>query len=344
MPHLSVIIPIYNAEAHLEALVATLREQRVLGPEATIEAEVLLVDDGSTDASLAMLDRIASEYPAAVVLHSHHGGPAGARNVGLDAARGRYVYFMDQDDYIVPGTLECMMAVLASAGADTVHFAYAQPTVEQVDEWRAKSIGTPVWEGPMTGVEFLKADKLRWNTGLWNNIYSMDVIRRHAIRFSSEVKSFYEDAIFNYLYYLRAGRVVCTESVGYLWVQNLSSESRSTERSHMAKRLSQGSALALFYFDMYHRYSAEEGHDRELASVFLTSARWFCYAFWHDMLRIKGLPRRTALEMLEAQEAAGLMPMKGPVPVMGKGFMCREDWHVIARPWLLRLFIKLRLS
>ena len=56
MTDLSVIIPIYNAEAHLEALVATLREQRVLGPEATINAEVLLVDDGSNDASPAMLD------------------------------------------------------------------------------------------------------------------------------------------------------------------------------------------------------------------------------------------------------------------------------------------------
>ena len=82
MKDLSVIIPIYNAEAHLEALVATLVEQRVLGPEATIDAEVLLVDDGSTDASARMIARIVSEYPAVVALRGNHGGPAGARPAG----------------------------------------------------------------------------------------------------------------------------------------------------------------------------------------------------------------------------------------------------------------------
>ncbi len=348
MTDLSVIIPIYNAEAHLEALVATLREQRVLGPEATINAEVLLVDDGSNDASPAMLDRIAHEHPAVVVLQSRHGGPAEARNAGLAAASGKYVYFMDQDDYIVPGTLECMMAVLASAGADTVHFAYAQPTVEQVDEWRAKSIGTPVWEGPTTGVEFLKADKLRLNTGLWNNIYSMDVIRRHAIRFSSEVKSFYEDAVFNYLYYLRAGRVVCTDSVGYLWVQNLSSESRSTELGHMAERQSQGSALALFYFDMYRRYLAEDGHDSGLVEKFLSNARWHCYAFWNDMLRMRGLTRAEALEALREQSARGLMPIAGTYPYyMNRPYKLsigtRMAWTMISHTSLLRLLIYFRL-
>ena len=347
MTDLSVIIPIYNAEAHLEALVATLREQRVLGPEATINAEVLLVDDGSNDASPAMLDRIAHEHPAVVVLQSRHGGPAEARNAGLAAASGKYVYLMDQDDYIVPGTLVRMLGVLAEHDADAVQFRYKPVRPCEVEEWRGRECADAV-EGVMTGVEFLVGDRLRWNMGLWNKLYSLDVIRRHGIAFDKAVCSYHEDDVFNYRYFLHSRRVACVDSVGYLWIQYPMSLSNNQSYAHKVRRQSEGRHLAAFFRDLHASYKAEECSDATLAHWFYDNYRWNMLAYWGFVLRMKCLSRRDAMRLVGEQSRDGLLPVAGGFPRMGKGYpqgmSHRLMWAVVRRPMLLRMALWLRLS
>lgn len=200
----------------------------------------------------------------------------------------------------------------------------------------------------MSGVEFLKAGKLFMNTGLWNKLYSLDVIRRYGIAFDTSVCSYHEDDVFNERYFLRSRRVACVDSVGYLWIQYPTSLSNNRSYAHKVRRQSEGSALALFYFDMYRNYSSEAEHDNELAEKYLSNARWHCYAFWNDMLKMRGLTRTEALGALREQSARGLMPIAGAYPYyMNRPYKLsigtRMAWTMISHTSLLRLLIYFRL-
>ena len=95
-PLISVIIPVYKAEGYLERCVGSIRNQKYRN------LEIILVDDGSPDESGAMCDRFAQEDSRIRVLHEKNGGPASARNAGLNAMTGEYVAFVDSDDDIIP--------------------------------------------------------------------------------------------------------------------------------------------------------------------------------------------------------------------------------------------------
>ncbi|MFE6821532.1 glycosyltransferase family 2 protein [Streptomyces sp. NPDC057690] len=113
----SVIVPVYNPGPYIEDCLASLLRQS-LPPD---EYEVIFVDDGSTDATPALLDAAAAEDPRIRVVHQENSGWAGKpRNVGIDLSRGEYVMFVDNDDHLGDEALERMYAYGVANDADVV--------------------------------------------------------------------------------------------------------------------------------------------------------------------------------------------------------------------------------
>ncbi|MFE7932761.1 glycosyltransferase family 2 protein [Streptomyces sp. NPDC057456] len=113
----SVIVPVYNPGPYIEDCLASLLRQS-LPPD---EYEVIFVDDGSTDATPALLDAAAAEDPRIRVVHQENSGWAGRpRNVGIDASRGEYVMFVDNDDHLGDEALERMYDYGVAHDADVV--------------------------------------------------------------------------------------------------------------------------------------------------------------------------------------------------------------------------------
>ena len=112
----SVVIPVYNTEAYLEECLESILAQTQTG------IEVILVDDGSTDGSVAIIDRYARTYPFIRKVQQEHEFQGTARNRGLALARGQYVYFMDSDDRIDPRLFETCYEVCEAQGLDFVTF------------------------------------------------------------------------------------------------------------------------------------------------------------------------------------------------------------------------------
>ena len=103
MPNVSVIVPVYNAEGFLRECIDSILTQTYK------DFELILVDDGSPDNSGAICDEYAQKDLRVCVIHKENGGVSSARNVGLEAARGEWVYFVDSDDRIEPYSLEHMI-------------------------------------------------------------------------------------------------------------------------------------------------------------------------------------------------------------------------------------------
>ena len=93
-PEISIIIPVYNVEKYLDECLNSAANQ-------TFEnIEIICVNDGSTDGSLEILESHASKDKRIRIISQENKGVSSARNEGLDAARGKYIYFMDSDDYM----------------------------------------------------------------------------------------------------------------------------------------------------------------------------------------------------------------------------------------------------
>jgi glycosyltransferase involved in cell wall biosynthesis len=113
----SVIVPVYNPGIYIEDCISSLQRQS-LPPD---EFEVIFVDDGSTDETPARLDALAAEDPRMKVIHQENSGWSGKpRNVGIEASRGEFVMFVDNDDYLGDEALERMYDYGVANGADVV--------------------------------------------------------------------------------------------------------------------------------------------------------------------------------------------------------------------------------
>ena len=114
---ISVVVPVYNPGSHIEACIESIVGQS-LAPD---EFEAIFVDDGSTDASPVRLDRLAETNPNVRVIHQPNSGwPGKPRNVGIEAARGRYVYFVDHDDVLGREALQRLYEFAERNGSDIV--------------------------------------------------------------------------------------------------------------------------------------------------------------------------------------------------------------------------------
>ena len=116
MYEISIVIPVYNVEKYLARCLDS-----VYGQETEIPYEVVIVDDGATDGSGAICDAYAAEHPQiTVVIHQENAGLGGARNTGIHAAQGKYIFFVDSDDTIRPDAVEKLCDATRRHNADMV--------------------------------------------------------------------------------------------------------------------------------------------------------------------------------------------------------------------------------
>lgn len=115
---LSIIVPIYNAELYLNECVITIRKQKYEN------VEIILVDDGSTDNSLRICEQHALEDKRIKVIHQENRGRIKARNAGIEVANGKYIGFLDSDDWIDDNMYTVLMQIAEETDADMVTSGY----------------------------------------------------------------------------------------------------------------------------------------------------------------------------------------------------------------------------
>lgn len=184
MPTISVIVPVFNVEKYLCCCVDSILAQTFT------DIEVLLVDDGSTDASGTICDAYAQQDSRVRVFHKENGGASSARNLGLDEATGKWVLFVDSDDMVAPQICERLLAH-AAEGCQPLSMWYTWKN----DEKRISSLGVEKGCHPIDRCLEIRA------YGPWARLYERRLVESAGLRFI-EGFPFAEDTIFNYEYYL----------------------------------------------------------------------------------------------------------------------------------------------
>lgn len=114
MELISVIVPVYNVESYVAECIESIQNQTYMN------LEIILVNDGSTDASGDICDKYAAYDERIQVIHKENAGVSAARNTGIEAANGDYIGFVDSDDYIAPTMYEDMLKLMAEHDLDII--------------------------------------------------------------------------------------------------------------------------------------------------------------------------------------------------------------------------------
>ena len=189
----SVIVPIYNAENFLENILIDISGQTYK------KLEIILINDGSTDNSEAIIQKFAQNDNRIQVINISNGGPANARNTGIDVAQGEYIRFLDADNRIPKNSIEEMVKAYSySKDIDLVIGNYI--TIPEKNLLTGENIKT----GLVRHEEFLNifVENIRsFYIGVpWNKLYKRNIIEQYHIRFDKNIM-WCEDFLFNIEYY-----------------------------------------------------------------------------------------------------------------------------------------------
>lgn len=235
---LSVVIPVHNVERYLDACLASVAAQRF------DDFDVVVVDDGSTDASRAIADRFARHDRRFTVVHQRHRGLAAARNTGLEHTAGRYLAFVDSDDLLPDRAFATLVGSLEESGSDI-----ACGGVQRFD--RNGSWSSPLHDGvfdePATGTHISRRTALIKDRTVWNKVYRRAFWNGHGFRFPHHP---HEDAPVTVPAHVLARAVDVVTGPVYLWRQRDDGPLSTTQRLHdpanLEGRMKQVTAVAGF--------------------------------------------------------------------------------------------------
>lgn len=213
---LSIVVPVYNTEKYLTDCLESIYRQNIS------DFEVICVDDGSTDNSLDILSDFAEKKDNMSIIRQNHSGVSAARNKGLNAARGEYVYFIDSDDYLDDNYLNTIMNICSKNRLDLICFSYNNFSDDEKyskvtsrimgDKSRSVTDNNKIITGKELLCSLVFANE--WYNSSCIYITRRSVIDDQGIRFHDELICS-EDFPFSVKVHLAAKHAMCVSSVGY---------------------------------------------------------------------------------------------------------------------------------
>ena len=212
---ISIIVPVYNKEKYLKRCLESILNQTYQN------LEIILVDDGSTDASPAIAGAFAEKDSRIVYIRQENSGVSAARNTGINAATGEFIGFIDSDDFIEPEMYEKLMApFVEQEGIDLTVCGYFNKKAFTASEDTRCS-------GEEALIQMFDLRKtLHFKPYNWNKLFRASIIKEHNILFDTAVP-YNEDAKFNFDYFLHIRDAYIINYCGYHYVVNSGSVSRN---------------------------------------------------------------------------------------------------------------------
>lgn len=218
---ISVIIPIYNVEPYVERCLRNVMDQTYRGT-----VECIIVDDCGTDSSMEVVKIAVAKYNGPISFkilhHKYNRGLSAARNTGMDAATGDYLFFLDSDDEISADCMEVLAAPLKEEQYDLVVGNMRTIGDESMHDYLKLKIEDGV---VLRGKEIESNYRVKWNMMANNKLYRTDFIRQQGLQFKEGLV--HEDELwslqvaclarslravnqFTYMYYVREGSIMHT--------------------------------------------------------------------------------------------------------------------------------------
>lgn len=283
---LSIVVPIFNAELYLEECLHSVFAQDL----PASDYEVVCVDDGSTDKSGEILRVFSEKCPNLRVITQENSGVATARNAGLAAAQGDYIWFVDADDLIQTNILEKLRGIIDTEDCDQLvvgGFQFDQVlTSQQMALSRQGNLPDNV-PGPGAVV--------------WRSLIRRSFLAAHGVNFRHPALTHGEDGQFMFELSLEHPRVLTIRDTVYFYRIRPGSAETADSAQAREKKLRSHIAVAGIMLDYYRQNPEDTGTANRLMSV-----------LWNCLYGVTRLPLRDARHVTAALHRRGLFPFRRP--------------------------------
>lgn len=259
---LSIIIPLYNCSPVITRCLASIDYP---------EAEIIVVDDGSTDDSAKIVRDYSHKHKNVRLIQKKNGGVSSARNTGIESAKGKYIMFIDADDYLVPGGINRVIQLAEQNDADVVTYRIISVSNEAPID--SSSIeGVPMNTMTVTG----KGNPLfRYDVPdfhVVDALFKLSTIIENGIRFSSQL-SLREDDVFCGMLFCHTNTIIVTDLPLYRYVRSSYFSATHSKSINTQRKLVTSSYLAMKIRGEY----VQEHFPEAMPWERLKYMRWVCH-------------------------------------------------------------------
>lgn len=220
MPKVSIIIPVYNSEKYVGDVIKSILNQTYK------DFELILINDGSSDKSGEICEKYADTDQRIKVIHQCNQGLCAARNKGIDEAVGKYICFVDNDDYCYPDYIKDNIELALNYDADVVRFDRLRIQTFENSEKVIKDVtGTKGIVDEKNPVKVMRGEEILENYvaikragalyGIWNAMFKREFLETNQLRFCTDIKYGGEDGLLNLQAVQRANCYVFNKGIYY---------------------------------------------------------------------------------------------------------------------------------
>lgn len=251
---ISIIMPVYGVEDYVGKAIESIQAQTL------IDWEFFCVDDGTKDRSGEICDEYAAKDPRIIVIHKENGGAPSARNMAIDRAKGKYMYFMDSDDWAEPTMLEDMYNLAEKNNSQLVVSGYYIDTYyNDTEKFVQKQFCDDVVFA--TQQEFRKNAHKLFDKNLlytpWNKLYLSSYILENKLYFP---QTFWDDFPFNLSVVRDLERVAVTSKKYYHFIRKRTESETAKYRADMFDKREEEHSWML---DLYEHWELDTPETRE---------------------------------------------------------------------------------
>lgn len=229
-PTITIVIPVYNDQRFLPRCLDSILQQTFISFEA------ILINDGSTDNSLDILEEYAKNDPRIKVYSQNNQGPGVARNYGISLARGEYIGFVDSDDFIEPQMLEFMYKHLIETNSDIVVCQFKK--IADAGEIYQSQVAIENFQNLISGSLY---------SMVWNKLFRKKLFDTHQIHFPTDIV--YEDVGVLFKLYFYASKIEVISDTLYFWYERLNSRTETISIKHLESMFFVFKEIERFLYD-----------------------------------------------------------------------------------------------
>lgn len=319
---LSIIVPVYNVEKFLERCITSLLQQDL----SKNDYEIVLVNDGSTDNSLSIAEGLAAKHDNIIIISQHNKGLAAARNTGIRNTSGKYIMFVDSDDYLMPNVLASMVATATTQGLDILE---ARMKLMKADGSFSESLIQSFSPDIVYTGEYALLHDVNI-ASVCGMLYSSHFLETNNLWFTEGMT--HEDVDFNTRCYPLATKIIFSDIISYVYFWNDSSLNRSVDINKVRKAIIDDITIAANTI----RYTELFRYNERITTLYYKRSNSIICAVLLRLLKDKTIPIEIKDECINKMKSHNLYPIKGET-LSWKTTVLK---HLLNQEWLCKKFYR----